>query len=122
MTVHIAKVHDVLKNEKVYGTTVLVDRLWPRGVSRDDLQPDHWFKEVAPSRELRKWFGHEVSKFSEFTQRYREELAESDSGELEELIHATSRGAVTLLYGAADREHNHAVVLREWLNETPLPK
>lgn len=117
MNVHIAKVHDVLEGEKTYGTTVLVDRLWPRGVKKDDLKPDLWLKGSAPTPELRKWFGHDPEKFKEFSKRYTEELNSSEEKDLETLVDATSRGAVTLLYGAADREHNHAIVLADWLNK-----
>ena len=122
MTIHTAKVHDVLDGATTYGTTILVDRLWPRGVAKDDLQPDHWLKDVAPSSELRTWFNHERGKFEEFSLRYRAELDDRDAEDLEKLQGEVARVDVTLLYGAADRKHNHAVVLMEWLNETPLPK
>ncbi len=117
MAVHTAKVHDVLKGVKTYGTTVLVDRLWPRGVAKEDLQPDLWFKDAAPSADLRKWFNHEPSRFGEFAKRYREELETPGREDVEKLIDVASRGAVTLLYAAADREHNHAIVLADWLKK-----
>lgn len=117
MSIHIAKVHDVLKGEKTYGTTILVDRLWPRGVKKDDLESDLWLKSVAPTTELRKWFGHDPAKFSEFSTRYTEELNASNDKDLETLVDATSRHPVTLLYGAADRDHNHAIVLAKWLKK-----
>ena len=122
MTVHIAKVHDVLNGATTHGTTVLVDRLWPRGVSKEKLQPDHWLQDVAPSSELRQWFNHDPEKFEECSLRYRAELDDRDAEDLEKLQGEVARVDVTLLYGAADRKHNHAVVLMEWLNETPLPK
>lgn len=119
MDIHIAKVHDVLAGEKTHGTLVLVDRLWPRGVSKDDLQPDLWLKEVAPSTELRRWFGHDPARFDEFARRYRAELG---GARVDKLIDAATPGPITLLYAAKDRQHNHAVVLRDWLIETCLPK
>ncbi|ALC05258.1 hypothetical protein CDES_04035 [Corynebacterium deserti GIMN1.010] len=120
MSIHIAKVHDVLKGERTFGTTILVDRLWPRGVKKADLNPDLWLKGVAPSTELRTWFHHEPEKFEEFTTRYAAELDGCSSPDLQTLIDATSH-PLTLLYGAADREHNHAIVLAQWLNERCLP-
>ena len=119
MDIHIAKVHDVLAGEKTHGTTILVDRLWPRGVSKDDLHPDLWLKEVAPSTELRRWFGHDPELFDEFARRYRAELG---GARVDKLIDAATPGPITLLYAAKDRQHNHAVVLRDWLIETCLPK
>ena len=119
MDIHIAKVHDVLKGEKTHGTVILVDRLWPRGVSKKDFQPDLWLKEVAPSTELRRWFGHDPERFGEFARRYRAELGGAD---VDKLIDAATHGPVTLLYAANDRQHNQAVVLRDWFIETCLPK
>ena len=94
------------------GLRVLVDRLWPRGVSKEDAELDLWLKEVAPTPELRTWFGHQPGRFEEFSERYRSELETNPA--LDELLDA-ARGtkAVTLLYGARDPEHNHAVVLRD---------
>ena len=118
MDIHIAKVHDVLAGEKTHGTLVLVDRLWPRGVSKDDLQPDLWLKEVAPSTELRRWFGHDPARAA------RVDFARYGLGgaRVDKLIDAATPGPITLLYAAKDRQHNHAVVLRDWLIETCLPK
>lgn len=94
------------------GRRVLVDRIWPRGVSRDRAEIDHWCREVAPSDELRRWFGHDVRRWDEFRRRYRREL--EDRGEqLDQLTAWAREGRVTLLFGAKDREHNNAVVLRE---------
>lgn len=122
MNIHTAKVHDVLKGEETFGATILVDRLWPRGVKKDDLKPDLWLKGVAPTTELRKWFGHDLAKFAEFSTRYTAELNSSEEKDLELLIDATSRTPVTLLYGAADHDHNHAVVLAQWLKQQPIAK
>jgi uncharacterized protein YeaO (DUF488 family) len=96
------------------GYRVLVDRLWPRGVSRERAQLDEWARELAPSSELRKWFNHEPERFDEFRSRYREELRERRP-QVEELRGRARDGPVTLLYAARDREHNEAVVLEELL-------
>lgn len=96
------------------GCRVLVDRVWPRGVSKADARIDVWCKEVAPSTQLRRWFGHEEAKFEEFVERYRAELDGSDAlKELQALVR--DRATVTLVYGAKDTEHNQAVVLRDLL-------
>lgn len=96
------------------GYRVLVDRVWPRGVSRDAIQIDLWLKQVAPSTELRKWFGHDVANWSGFKSRYRRELKAVDA-ELKVLREKMQQGPVTLVYGAKDETHNQAVVLRDYL-------
>jgi uncharacterized protein YeaO (DUF488 family) len=96
------------------GARFLVDRLWPRGIKKEDLQIEGWIKDVAPSNELRKWFGHDAEKWPEFRERYRAEL-EANSGALEPLRRAARQGDVTLVYAARDREHNNALVLQEFL-------
>ncbi len=96
------------------GYRVLVDRVWPRGVSRTAADLSQWCKEVAPSDELRKWFGHRAEKFEEFADRYHHELTESGAA-LKLRDEARSRADTVLLYGAADTEHNQAVVLRNYL-------
>lgn len=97
------------------GYRILVDRLWPRGVRKDELKLDAWAKELAPSAELRVWFGHDPAKWSAFEKRYRAELARADAKHaVEELLNgARPNRTVTLIYGARDREHNEAVVLRD---------
>ena len=97
------------------GWRVLVDRLWPRGVSKERARLDRWAKELAPSPTLRAWFNHNPAKFGEFRQRYETELAEN-SAAARELIGACPEPTMTLLYAAADREFNHAVVLQEFLS------
>jgi uncharacterized protein YeaO (DUF488 family) len=92
----------------------LVERLWPRGVRRADLRLDDWLKEVAPSSELRRWFGHEPEKWDEFRQRYFAEL-DAHPQALQRLRDAAAAGDVTLLYSSRDAEHNNAVALREYL-------
>jgi uncharacterized protein YeaO (DUF488 family) len=95
------------------GYRVLVERLWPRGVRKADLRLDAWLKEIAPSAELRRWFGHEPSRFDEFAARYRRELRRSPAAEaLANLQHRAAQEPVTLVYAAHDETHNGAVVLR----------
>jgi len=91
------------------GTRVLVDRVWPRGVSKDEAKIDWWAKELAPSTELRKWFGHVPERYAEFEKRYKRELEGNDA--LERLEDLARKGTVTLVYGAKDEEHNQARVL-----------
>ncbi len=100
--------------EPADGYRVLVDRLWPRGVSKDEARLDEWARELAPSPELRRWFGHDPGRFEEFRRRYRGELAARED-ELAVLRRRARRGTVTLVYGARDTEHNGAVVLAELL-------
>ena len=102
--------------EPADGYRVLVDRLWPRGVAKDAARLDEWARELAPSDELRRWFGHDPAKFAEFRRRYRAELAAREE-KLRELRRRARRGTVTLVYAARDPEHNDAVVLAELLRE-----
>ena len=98
------------------GTRILVDRLWPRGVSKADAALDQWMKDIAPSTELRKWFGHDPARWEEFKHRYVEEL--HGNGELLVQLRSLARhGPVTLVYSAHDEAHNDAVVLRDLLLE-----
>ena len=112
MHIKIKRVYE--QPDKADGTRILVDRLWPRGLTKAKASVDLWLKAIAPSTELRKWFGHEPGKWAEFKTRYRAELKENDEqvailkGEIE-------KGTVTLVYGAKDEEHNEAVVLQESL-------
>lgn len=96
------------------GTRVLVDRLWPRGVKKADAAISQWMKEIAPSNELRKWFGHEPERWQEFRRRYRAELTRKQEL-LSELRSLAQAGPLTLVYSAHDEAHNQAVVLREAL-------
>jgi len=102
------------------GHRVLIDRLWPRGVSRQSAKLDEWIKELAPSAELRQWFGHEPARFEEFRRRYIEELRH-ERPRLTALRRLAREGAVTLVYSAHDTEHNDAVVLADILRRG-LPK
>lgn len=98
------------------GYRVLVDRLWPRGVSKERARLDEWIKELGPSTELRKWFHHEVGNWPEFRTRYRAELA-AEERLWRPLLDRARGELVTLLYGAHDEQHNQAVVLAEFLRE-----
>ncbi len=94
------------------GYRVLVDRVWPRGRSREQLKLDEWARELGPSNELRRWFGHDPSRWDEFQARYRSELAApQNQAVLDALAQRASRGTVTLVYGARDEEHNQARVI-----------
>jgi len=96
------------------GIRVLVDRLWPRGVKTTEAAIDHWMKELAPSTELRKWFGHDPARWEEFRRRYAAEIQEHRN-ELDRMRGLMREGTVTLVYSAHDETHNDAVVLREIL-------
>lgn len=97
------------------GRRVLVDRLWPRGLSKTAAAADEWLRDVAPSPELRRWFGHDPERFGAFAERYRAELAGSPA--LAALLDAARRGPLTLLYAARDERVNHARVLAAVLEE-----
>ena len=96
------------------GTRVLIDRLWPRGVTKKAAAIDHWFRDLAPSTELRQWFGHDVNRWNEFRRRYTTELKHHGE-QVDELRRLARKGPVTLVFGARDEEHNDAVVLRHVL-------
>ncbi|MCM0081568.1 DUF488 domain-containing protein [Geomonas sp. Red32] len=98
------------------GVRLLVDRLWPRGLSKERAAVDHWLKDLAPSNELRHWFGHDPARWDEFRERYREELRPVRPA-IEEVAGMARRGRVTLLFAARDPDHNNAVVLRELIEE-----
>jgi uncharacterized protein YeaO (DUF488 family) len=111
-TVKIKRVYDAPHLDD--GTRILVDRLWPRGVKKEAVRADLWLKEIAPSPELRKWFGHDPERWPEFKAKYSEELRFKKE-ELSIIVRAASAGPVTLLYGARDESHNQAVVLQEMI-------
>jgi uncharacterized protein YeaO (DUF488 family) len=96
------------------GVRVLVDRLWPRGVRKADAAIDHWMKDLAPSTELRRWFGHDPARWQEFRRRYAQELGQNQKA-VEQLRDLAKRGEITLVYAARDQDHNEAVVLRDYL-------
>jgi uncharacterized protein YeaO (DUF488 family) len=98
------------------GLRILVERLWPRGVSKEKAAVDLWLRELAPSAELRKWFGHDLAKWGEFRKRYRAELEEK--GDVLVLLkHRATEGTVTFVYAAHDERHNSAVVLKDFLEK-----
>ena len=113
MNIKIKRVYE--RPDKEDGTRVLVDRLWPRGLTKANASVDLWLKEIAPSTELRKWFGHDPGKWAEFKTRYRAELKENDD-QVALLKGQIEKGTVTLVYGAKDEEHNEAVVIQEFLS------
>lgn len=98
------------------GLRLLVDRLWPRGLTKEQARIDRWLKDIAPSPELRGWFGHDPQRWLEFQERYRREL-ETHSPTLHEIAELGRQGAITLVYAARDEQHNNAVVLRQVLEE-----
>lgn len=110
--VRVKRVYDPPSEED--GARVLVDRLWPRGLRKESLKLSLWLKEIAPSPELRTWFGHDPARFEAFAQRYSQELAMNGPAvaRIEELV---KQGRVSLLYAAHDSNHNHALVLADYL-------
>ena len=96
------------------GERILVDRLWPRGLTKEKAKIDLWLKDVAPSTELRKWFAHDPGKWEEFRSRYQEELKRNKE-QLSLLRQEAAKGTVTLVYGAKDQQHNEAVILQRLL-------
>ena len=119
-----------LKVKRVYepavpedGTRVLVDRYWPRGLSKEKAQIDVLMKQLAPSADLISWFGHKPERWEEFKRRYREELESTgDRAALDELRDRARSGDVTLVFGARDEQHNNAVALADYLKETSAPE
>jgi uncharacterized protein YeaO (DUF488 family) len=102
--------------DKHDGRRILVDRLWPRGLTKEKAKIDLWLKDIAPSTELRKWFDHDPGRWEEFKERYLDEL-KGNSEQIQLLKQELDKGIVTLVYGAKDEEHNQAVVIQEnsWL-------
>ncbi|WEV72994.1 DUF488 domain-containing protein [Bifidobacterium sp. ESL0790] len=113
MEIALKRVYEAASDSDGY--RVLVDRLWPRGISKAKAKLDLWLKDVGPSTELRKWFGHDPAKFDEFAERYRKELEANQTvvDQLADICLGNPR--VTFLYGAKDPEHNQAVVLRDYM-------
>lgn len=112
MTIRLKRAYEA--SSPADGVRILVERLWPRGLSKAKADVDVWLKEVAPSTELRRWFGHDAAKWEEFRRRYRDELRERPEG-LERLRSLVEAGPVTFVYGSRDQEHNAATVLKELL-------
>ncbi len=114
MALHIKRIYEP-KDDKD-GMRILVDRLWPRGLSKQDAAIDIWLKDIAPSPALRRWFGHDPAKWTEFQRRYRDEL-EKNPSTVEELKRQIGQADATLLYAAKDLHHNHAIVLQHFVGE-----
>ena len=114
LTIKLKRVYDPYA--KADGMRVLVDRLWPRGMEKEEAGVDLWLKEIAPSDALRKWFSHDPDKWQEFKKRYKKEL-EDRQDVIEDLNKAAQKETVTLLYAAKDTERNNAVVLKEIIEE-----
>ena len=112
MKIKLKRVYD--DSGAAEGYRVLVDRVWPRGISKESLRLDEWLRDLAPSTKLRKWFGHDPSRWESFRRQYLDEL-QAKQVELKRLQTIAKRGPLILLYGAKDEEHNQAVVIRELL-------
>jgi uncharacterized protein YeaO (DUF488 family) len=113
--IHIQRVYD---HRPVKGKAVLVDRVWPRGITKEQLGNHPWMRELGPSNDLRKWFSHRPERWEEFRRRYRGELNQPRQRELlDELILIARKRPLTLLYGARDTERNQAVVIKEALEQ-----
>ena len=117
--IHLKRAYETPESSD--GERVLVERLWPRGVRKADLQLTEWLKVLAPSDTLRRWFHQDPDRWNEFARRYRKELEEKEAAcVLEHLGERASRGTITLIYAARDQEHNSAIVLRAALEESLL--
>jgi uncharacterized protein YeaO (DUF488 family) len=112
VTIRLKRIYEPVGEQDGY--RVLVDRLWPRGVSKDDAAIDLWLKEVAPSRSLRQWFNHDPKKWNEFKTRYFAEL-DDNRQRLKPLLEVANVSNITLVYASRDEEHNQAIALREYL-------
>jgi uncharacterized protein YeaO (DUF488 family) len=116
MAVALKRAYDPVSPDD--GRRILVDRVWPRGRSKEALQIGAWLKDLAPSNDLRRWFGHDAARWTEFVQRYRAELKNPERAfELRGLANAARTEKLTLVYGARDQEHNQAVVLRDLIEQ-----
>lgn len=120
MALQIKRIYDPF--EESDGIRLLVDRMWPRGISKENAHLDGWVKELAPSRELRIWFGHKAENFERFSMLYRNELDANDEAQTaaHQIILQSRENMVTLLYGAKDPQINHAVVLKDYLESKSM--
>lgn len=117
--IQVKRIYD--KIDERDGFRILVDRLWPRGLSRNMAKVELWLKDIAPSNELRKWFAHDPEKWAEFRRRYYEELKDKKE-EVLVISEKAQGGTVTLLYGAKDEKHNNAVALKEYIERQIITK
>jgi uncharacterized protein YeaO (DUF488 family) len=117
LTISIARIYDISKHNSQRGDyRILVDRLWPRGIKKDDVKLDLWLKDIAPSSDLRKWFGHEIKKWEKFKILYFKELDKNQ--EIVNQLRAKAKdNSVIFLYGAKNENFNHAVALKEYLSK-----
>lgn len=115
MKITLKRAYDEMEDGDGY--RILIDRLWPRGISKEELKLDTWLKDIAPSEELRKWFDHDPDKFDDFRRRYRKELNDKPDAVEKLLSLCREKETVTLVYSAKDREHNNAKVLKEYLKD-----
>jgi uncharacterized protein YeaO (DUF488 family) len=113
MKVRIKRVYEA--PHKLDGERILVDRLWPRGLSKEKANLDDWMRDIAPSDELRQWFGHRSERWEEFRKAYLDEL-ETHRDELATIMDLAERGTITLLFAAKNQQQNNAAVIREWLS------
>lgn len=112
---------DVRDGSALRGSVFLVDGMWPRGVRKDELDLDGWLRDLAPSSQLRKWFGHRADRWEEFREHYHQELEDKPQA-LNPLLDAARRGPVTLLFATKETTHNNAVALRDYLTEKLTPR
>ncbi len=112
--IKIKRIYDPVSADD--GKRIYIDRLWPRGMKKEEMKIDEWLKEISPSDTLRKWFGHDPSRYAEFKKRYTKEL-EKHSEILERIKKEGKRKTVTLLFSSKDEEHNNATVMRELLSK-----
>ncbi|MCP5365853.1 MAG: DUF488 domain-containing protein [Hyphomicrobiales bacterium] len=114
LKIHTKRIYENASRQD--GFRVLVDRIWPRGVSKEDASIDYWAKDLAPSTELRKWFDHDPDKWDDFKQRYRDELRDKQEV-IDDLMQKAGSGPLTLLFSARDQQHNQAIVLQDVLEK-----
>lgn len=114
MNITIKRVYDAPADDD--GQRVLVDRLWPRGMTKEKARVDLWLREIAPSNELRVWFGHDPAKWPEFQAKFSTEL-DANVSAVNQLLSVLAKGPVTLIYGAKDSEHNNAVVIKSYIEK-----
>jgi uncharacterized protein YeaO (DUF488 family) len=113
-SIRLRRVYDEPSDDE--GTRILVERLWPRGLRKQDVAADLWLKDTAPSPELRKWYAHDVGRWEEFSRRYRAELRQNDAA-LEPIRAALKQGTVTFLFAARDADHSSAALLKEYIEK-----
>ncbi|SEA72482.1 Uncharacterized conserved protein YeaO, DUF488 family [Thalassobacillus cyri] len=117
MSIVLQRIYD--ESDPLGGNRVLVDGVWPRGISKEQAQVDEWMKEISPSKELRQWFDHDPEKYEEFKEYYKEQIDNSKERkhQLQQLKKMAENERLVLLYGAKNEEHNHAIVLKELLEK-----